>query len=776
MTHRLPSTRHAFQHPSPHSTSSVENVGPDVDQHLAGLLESLPKALVWLDRQGHVTYMNQQAECLLQHPREALLGQTLWEAFPEAVGARFDRQSPAAGAPPTACHFEAFSPALHKWLEIHTSPAKHGMAVAFRDITPYKRVEAELFTLAAIVESSEDAIYSKTPDELVLSWNKGAERLYGYRAHEMIGQPVQVLVPPERRPELAAIMQRLTEHQRLEHFETVRRRKDGQLIDVSVTISPVKDATGTIVGASTIAREITVRKQMEDHLRRSEQRFRALIEQSADGIVLVDPQGRVFYASPSTTRLLGSTPEALVGRCALELIHPDDWQTVLAVLAAIVQEAGKSQRAEFRAYCQDGTLRWMEGTATNLLADPSVGAIVGNYRDITERKQAEERQRMLQERILALATTDPVTGLLNHRALLDRLDQELERAHRYERSCSLLFLDLDHFKALNDGYGHAVGDALLTEFADLVRTQLRRIDTLGRWGGEEFVVILPELQAEEALHAAEAVRAIVAAHPFRVGGGLHLTCSIGLASYPLHAQEREGWLSAADQAMYGAKRFGRNQVRVANDPAVLALFSASPAEGGREEAMLLGMAEALVSLVEARDHVTGRHSQQVADLVFQLALALGWPASEAQMLALAGKLHDVGKIAIPDAVLQKPGALTQEEWALIRIHPVVGADVVSHIPALRPLAPVIRAHHERWDGQGYPDRLAGEAIPLGARILMVVDAYLAMSIDRPYRKAYAPAVALTELQRCAGSQFDPQVVEALVSLLPPHAEAAPQHA
>ena len=776
MTHRLPGTRHAFQHPSPHSTSSVENVGPDVDQHLAGLLESLPEAFVWLDRQGHVTYMNQQAECLLQHPREALLGQTLWEAFPEAVGARFDRQSPAAGAPPTACHFEAFSPALHKWLEIHTSPAKHGMAVAFRDITPYKRVEAELFTLAAIVESSEDAIYSKTPDELVLSWNKGAERLYGYRAHEMIGQPVQVLVPPERRPELAAIMQRLTEHQRLEHFETVRRRKDGQLIDVSVTISPVKDATGTIVGASTIAREITARKQMEDHLRRSEQRFRALIEQSADGIVLVDPQGRVFYASPSTTRLLGSTPEALVGRCALELIHPDDWQTVLAVLAAIVQEAGKSQRAEFRAYCQDGTLRWMEGTATNLLADPSVGAIVGNYRDITERKQAEERQRVLQERILALATTDPVTGLLNHRALLDRLDQELERAHRYERSCSLLFLDLDHFKALNDGYGHAVGDALLTEFADLVRTQLRRIDTLGRWGGEEFVVLLPELQAEEALHAAEAVRAIVAAHPFRVGGGLHLTCSIGLASYPLHAQEREGWLSAADQAMYGAKRFGRNQVRVANDPAVLALFSASPAEGGREEAMLLGMAEALVSLVEARDHVTGRHSQQVADLVFQLALALGWPASEAQMLALAGKLHDVGKIAIPDAVLQKPGALTEEEWALIRIHPVVGADVVSHIPALRPLAPVIRAHHERWDGQGYPDRLAGEAIPLGARILMVVDAYLAMSIDRPYRKAYAPAVALTELQRCAGSQFDPQVVEALVSLLPPHAEAAPQHA
>jgi HD-GYP domain-containing protein (c-di-GMP phosphodiesterase class II) len=309
-----------------------------------------------------------------------------------------------------------------------------------------------------------------------------------------------------------------------------------------------------------------------------------------------------------------------------------------------------------------------------------------------------------------------------------------------------------------------------------VRTQLRGMDTVGRWGGEEFVVILPELSAEHALPVAEDIRTTVATHTFRVGGGIHLTCSIGLASYPVHAQEREGLLRAADQAMYAAKRFGRNQVRAANDPVVLALFSASPAEGGREEAALLGMAEALVTLVEARDHLTGRHSHQVADLVLQLALALGWPASEAQMLALAGRLHDVGKVAVPDTVLQKPGALTAEEWALMRTHPVVGAEVVNYIPALRPLAPVIRAHHERWDGQGYPDHLVGEAIPFGARILMVVDAYLAMIMDRPYRKALAPSAALAELRHCARSQFDPQVVEALTLLLQLPAEATTRHA
>jgi len=381
---------------------------------------------------------------------------------------------------------------------------------------------------------------------------------------------------------------------------------------------------------------------------------------------------------------------------------------------------------------------------------------------MAERRELEQRK---QERMLALATTDPVTELPNHRALLAQLDQELERARQYDRDCSLLFLDLDHFKALNDGYGHTAGDAVLCEFAALVRARLRRIDTVGRWGGEEFVAILPELQADEALALAEEVRATVAAHTFSVGGGIHLMCSVGMASCPTHAQEREGLLSVADQAMYAAKRFGRNQVRAASDPAVLALFSESHPEEGREEAALVGMAEALVTLVEARDYLTGRHSQQVADLVFQLARALGLPTTEAQMIALAGRLHDVGKVAIPDGVLRKPGRLTEEELELMRTHPLVGAEVVSHIPALRPLAPVIRAHHERWDGQGYPDHLKGEAIPLGARILTVVDAYLAMTVDRPYQQACAPSVALAELRRCAGSQFDPHVVEAVTFLL-----------
>ena len=193
--------------------------------------------------------------------------------------------------------------------------------------------------------------------------------------------------------------------------------------------------------------------------------------------------------------------------------------------------------------------------------------------------------------------------------------------------------------------------------------------------------------------------------------------------------------------------------------------STETVEEGREETALHGTVEALVTLVEKRDWSLGHHSQQVADLVRQLALARGMSLEEAQVVALAGQLHDIGKVAIPDAILQKPGPLTEEEWEQMRRHSIVGAEVISCIPSLRPLAPVIRAHHERWDGQGYPDHLQGERIPLAARLIAVVDAYMVMITDRPYQLARPPAVVLVELQRCAGSQFDPRVVEELNGLL-----------
>ncbi|MBA2287864.1 MAG: diguanylate cyclase [Ktedonobacteraceae bacterium] len=381
-----------------------------------------------------------------------------------------------------------------------------------------------------------------------------------------------------------------------------------------------------------------------------------------------------------------------------------------------------------------------------------------------ELNQAHDQLSSANTRLEALATTDVLTELPNHRALVSLIDQELARAGQYERSCSLLFFDIDHFKALNDGYGHAAGDEVLAEFSRLIRIRLREIDTVGRWGGEEFVAILPELTVEQAQAFAETIRVDVAAHTFSAGGGMRLTCSLGVACYPLHAQEREALVTAADQAMYGSKRLGRNQVRSVNDPLVQALLLEQMQDGGREETALAGIIEALSRLVTVHDSSTGIHSNDVGEMSLDLTRQLGLPAAEAHMVALAGHLHDIGKISIPTALLQKPEKLTEEEWVVMRTHPVIGAEVVSSIPALRPLASVIRAHHERWDGQGYPDHLAGDAIPFAARVIAVVEAYLAMTEERPYQPARSRALALAELTRCAGSQFDPLVVAAMVVL------------
>jgi putative nucleotidyltransferase with HDIG domain len=288
---------------------------------------------------------------------------------------------------------------------------------------------------------------------------------------------------------------------------------------------------------------------------------------------------------------------------------------------------------------------------------------------------------------------------------------------------------------------------------------------LGRWGGEEFVAILPETAADEAMQVAERVRNQAAEHALSEAGGHRLTCSIGIAQYPADAADRTGLIDMADRAMYAAKQLGRNQARLTSDPTVAALDVHAAMPGPREQAGPAGTVKALASLVQARDRSTGHHVDEVARLATELGGRLGLSGADSYMLRLAAWLHDIGKVAVPDAVLQKSAHLADDEWALMQTHPIVGAEVVGSIPGLHALAPIIRAHHERWDGRGYPDGLAGEEIPQTARIISVADAYLAMISDRPYQQARTPAEARAELRRCAGSQFDPAVVTALDALL-----------
>ncbi len=378
--------------------------------------------------------------------------------------------------------------------------------------------------------------------------------------------------------------------------------------------------------------------------------------------------------------------------------------------------------------------------------------------------KVEERTQSLQEaneKLAKLATTDALTGLANHRGLVSHLEAVIEQANADGKSCGVLFIDLDHFKALNDSFGHAVGDSVLSELGQLLKRTIAEEGAWGRWGGEEFVCILPDTNYTEALDLAERVRSSVAQNVFNTG--CHMTCSIGVALSPGDGTARSTIAEAADRAMYVAKALGRNQVRAASD--VLSSFAALRAENpSREDLALEGLVQALMSLVEARDVTTAAHTNVVRALATRLAIAMNLSAEEVHFVALVGQLHDIGKVAVPDSILLKKGPLSADEWQIMRGHVGIGAEVVKRVPSLRVLSPAIRAHHEKWDGSGYPDGLVGEDIPLAARIVAVADAFAAMTADRPYRLAQSNEIALTEIYRLSGTQFAPEVVDALRSL------------
>jgi two-component system cell cycle response regulator len=394
-------------------------------------------------------------------------------------------------------------------------------------------------------------------------------------------------------------------------------------------------------------------------------------------------------------------------------------------------------------------------------------------------------------RLERLSTTDPLTELPNHRALSERLDQEVARARRYGRPLSLLFFDGDRFKQVNDTYGHSTGDVVLQELGSRVQQVLRAGDTIGRYGGEEFLVLLPETAREEACEIAERVRKAVAEHPLAasvVKEGIPITISLGVASFPADGTTGNEVVEQADQAMYWAKRLGRNQVRTAQeaerlrgDEALAATISelarsADPSADGVSleqvvRAKQLTTIQSLMWLLDLRDRGIFTHSYEVSDLAGAIARDLGESEAEVFAITTAALLHDLGKIALPDGLLYKAGPLTQTERTLMQQHPALGAQILEVSPFLHTLMPAVAHHHENWDGSGYPDRLRGEAIPRAARIIRVAEAYQAMTSDRPYQRRRSEEGARAELKRCAGTHFDPAVVQAVLRVLTSEATA-----
>ena len=437
-----------------------------------------------------------------------------------------------------------------------------------------------------------------------------------------------------------------------------------------------------------------------------------------------------------------------------------------------------------------GALTWLYlRHRVDPVADAAVAAAAGEDTGVPIPDHADPRLRSgfaaLAEALADArrdATIDRLTGVATRGSIMTTLSSEVERAIRYDRQLSVAFVDVDHFKSVNDRHGHATGDSVLRAVAQAIRSALRAADVVGRYGGEEFVVVLPETSIDDAATISEKLRSAVERVIVRSGDGspVSVTISVGITGGRGRTLRADVLLRGADAAMYAAKALGRNQVAVDAALDELSLVAAAPiSQAEAAQAREIGARarraaeDELVEFVHGLPEGGGRPSDVVLTIADALARASGMTPAEVEKVRLAAILRDVGKVTVPVEVLRREGPLTGAEWQLIAQHPRVGQVILEQSAALRDVAPLVLYHHERWGGHGYPYGLRGSEIPVGARIIAIADTYDAIVAPRAGGRRASHEGAYAEVRRRSGSQFDPDLVAVFTELFATGVPARP---
>lgn len=592
----------------------------------------------------------------------------------------------------------------------------------------------------------------------IIRFNKACESALGYCFAEVSHAPIwEILSVPEDIPRLVAMFNEVQTYSFPYRRESVWITKDGRRELISWTNTALRDAEGRVQAVIATGLLMTEQRQAQKALLQAEQNYRSIFENAVDGIFQTTPAGHYLSANPSLARIYGySSPEEMIEslRNITKQLYVNP--TRRSDFIRLMQQQDSVSNFEAEIYRRDGSRIWIAEHA-RVVRDASGRVLYyeGTVQDITHRKELEsERERLLVD-ALERADHDPLTGLMNHRAFQRRCTEEAVRARREGTPLAVAIFDIDNFKYFNDAHGHLTGDEVLRQIAGTLQDHCRSYDLLARYGSDEFALLMPRTTPQIAAGLASRLLRTVEKTSYRPAGSdtaIPLSVTLGLAQFPQDAAGHESALEAASARLARMKSGGKGDEEIES----LRTLLHGAVHG-------FSMLDALVIAVDNKDRYTRRHSEDVMRYALQIAQSMEMSHAFQRTIQIAALLHDVGKIGVPDRILRKPDRLTDTEFEAIRQHPLMGAVIVGAVPGFEETLGAIRYHHERWDGQGYPDNLRGEASPLTARIMAVADAYSAMTMDRPYRKGKQPQEALAVLADGAGSQWDPACVAAFLS-------------